>query len=102
LVGTVALHEFARLEDLSDELIALAFHAVVGASRLPLTSVEAPLPAFSLGQLAYCYRANGAAGPSSTGVADFLDRAPDMGLGWLEKTKLLEAVLRAAPAGDLG
>src|SRR5262249_39548372 len=30
--------------------------AVVGTSRLPLTSVEAPLPAFSFGRLYYGYR----------------------------------------------
>lgn len=57
LVGTAILGDFADLDELRDELICLLFHAVVGTSRLPLTSVEAPLPAFSFGQLAYCYRA---------------------------------------------
>jgi len=38
---------------LPPELASLLTHAVIGASRLPLTSMEAPLPAFSLGRLAY-------------------------------------------------
>ena len=56
LVGTIKLRDFTALAEVRDELICLLFQAVVGASRLPLTSVEAPLPAFSLGELAYVYR----------------------------------------------
>lgn len=48
LVGTAPAD--ARL---FDELITLMFQAVVGTSRLPLTSLESPLPAFTLGQLGY-------------------------------------------------
>src|SRR5438128_1161102 len=51
LVGTIRLVCFANVEELRDELICLLFHAVVGLSRLPLTSIESPLPAFSLGEL---------------------------------------------------
>ncbi len=53
LVGTVSLGAMPDLDSLQDELICLLFHAVVGISRLPLTSVETPLPAFSFGQLYY-------------------------------------------------
>ncbi len=40
-------------ERLFDELSMLVFQAVVGTSRLPLTSLESPLPAFTLGQLGH-------------------------------------------------
>src|SRR5262249_19262083 len=56
LTGTILIDRFTTIGDLLDELICRPFHAVVGASRLPLTSVEAPLPAFSLGRLARFYR----------------------------------------------
>ena len=59
LVGAIAVTEFADAEEVHDELICLLFHAVVGTSRLPLTSVEAPLPAFSFGQLLYCHGIGG-------------------------------------------
>src|SRR5947208_176843 len=52
LVGTISLDRFADADELRDELIGLLFQAVVGCSRLPLQSVEAPLPAYSLGWLA--------------------------------------------------
>jgi hypothetical protein len=53
LVGTLALAEFAGMEKLEHELQGLLRSALEGTSRLPLHSVEAPLPAFSLGRLAY-------------------------------------------------
>jgi hypothetical protein len=56
LVGTVELSLFRDLEELRDELICLLFNAVVGTSRLPLAPAETPLPAFSFGQLFYCFR----------------------------------------------
>jgi hypothetical protein len=58
LVGTAELTRFRDLEDLRDELICLLFNAVVGTSRLPLAPVETPLPAFSFGELFYCFRAS--------------------------------------------
>lgn len=39
--------------DAADELTHAVLHAVVGTSRLPLTSLEAPLTEFTLGQLYY-------------------------------------------------
>ena len=53
LVGTI---EASRgLEAVRDELRVLLHLAVVGTSRLPLTSLEAPLPEFSTGQLWFQY-----------------------------------------------
>lgn len=48
LVGTIP-----AAADSLPELAILLFQAVVGSSRLPLTSAEAPHPLFSLGQLGY-------------------------------------------------
>jgi hypothetical protein len=56
LTGTIHLEQFRDLADLEDELACQLFHAIVGASRLPLTSVEAPHPLYSFGDLFYCYR----------------------------------------------
>ncbi|HEX3726256.1 MAG TPA: hypothetical protein VHV08_08435 [Pirellulales bacterium] len=50
-VGTLDAKQSAH--DLSSELSQDVFLAVIGTSRLPITSLESPLPAFSLGQLAY-------------------------------------------------
>jgi hypothetical protein len=105
LVGTVALDRFRTLEDLRDELICQTFHAVAGASRLPLTSVESPLPAFSLGQLAYVYQASAPAAAREGGPmrspAELVERGLHEDLGWLETTKLLETVLRAVSPEEL-
>ena len=59
LVGSIDLSPMRDVEELRDELICLLFNAVVGTSRLPLAPVETPLPAFSFGELLYCYRADG-------------------------------------------
>jgi hypothetical protein len=56
LVATLRFDQFADLDKLRDSMICGLYHAVVGTSRLPLTSVEAPLPAFSFGQLFYYFR----------------------------------------------
>ena len=55
LVAVLSLDEYLDAAEARDELAGQLFLAVVGVSRLPLTSVEAPLPAFSLGQLGYFY-----------------------------------------------
>ncbi len=100
LVGTVPLGSFATADELHDELICRLFHAVVGASRLPLLSVEAPLPAFSFGELLYCYRPGADGGPLSEWrqlVRDMLSPP----LSWLERAKLLEALLRAVRPSEM-
>ncbi|MFL5339735.1 MAG: hypothetical protein ACJ8F7_06165, partial [Gemmataceae bacterium] len=93
LVGTVEPGQFASTSGLRDELAALLFHAVIGTSRLPVNSLEAPLPAFLLGQLGYVYRDYAGASPL-TQVADLIDRAPVPVMGPAERARLLEVVLR--------
>ncbi len=102
LVGAVDVADFPDAADLHDELICLLFHAVVGSSRLPLTSVEAPLPAFSFGQLLYCHGIGGAGdGPvrSREALADAIGAAN--ALNSLERVKLLEAFLHAHPLEEM-
>ncbi len=94
LVGVVDMRDFADADELHDELICLLFQAVVGTSRLPLTSVEAPLPAFSFGQLMYCHGLGGPRCPTERLVEHPL--APS--LNRRERVKLLEAFLHATPA----
>jgi hypothetical protein len=53
LVGTLTLADFDEKTNVSDEIDLLIRLAVLGTSRLPLTSVESPHPAFSFGQLLY-------------------------------------------------
>jgi hypothetical protein len=82
---------------LCDELSCRLFEAVVGTSRLPLSSVEAPLPAFSFGQLFYCYRP----GTASTGPLrtweDLVRACLPLPLNRLEQARLMETFLRAVP-----
>ena len=103
LTGTIHLKEFTHAEELRDELICRLFRAVVGASRLPLTSVEAPLPAFSLGELAYFYRPG--LPPESPGPmrswAELLEGTRGTGLGRSEQAKLLETLLHATPCAEM-
>lgn len=95
LAGTVRLREFDDSEELRDELASRLFRAVVGASRLPLHSVEAPLPAFSFGRLFYHFSPGAApdAGPIRT-AHEFADRL-DPSWTPVECAKLLETCLHA-------
>ncbi len=97
LAGTVRLDRLSGAGELRDELVCQVFHAVVGASRLPLTSVEAPLPAFSLGRLAYFH---GAAGPMRS-WRELLVGTRGAGLGRLERAKHLETLLHATPHAEV-
>jgi hypothetical protein len=104
LVGTVALDHFADLDTLRDEVICLLFQAVVGTSRLPLTSLEAPLPGFSLGELAYFHRPHLSAAAAWTPLrspADLIDAALGAHLSRPEQVKWLETFLRALPLLEL-
>jgi hypothetical protein len=103
LVGTVRLDQFTNIDELRDEVICQLFQAVVGTSRLPLTSLEAPLPEFSLGQLAYCYRqgARARSGPLQRSE-DLISHALTDEIAWIEQVKLLEAAVRASPSERIG
>ncbi|HTU92929.1 MAG TPA: hypothetical protein VMF69_22805 [Gemmataceae bacterium] len=102
LAATLRLDRFADVEELRDELACSLFQAVVGTSRLPLSSVETPLPAFSFGQLFYCYRPD--APPSAGPVRGWHGLLTDMlapALNPLEEAHLLETFLHAAPAEEM-
>jgi hypothetical protein len=90
LVGTIELERFATLDELRDEILCQLFQGVVGSSRLPLTSVEAPLPGFSFGYLFYCGQAADLSGA-------LLDRFLTRKLAPRERAKLLETFLHSFP-----
>lgn len=93
LVGTIVLAEYAELESVRDELICLTWQAVVGTSRLPLTSVEAPLPAFTFGQLHYLYSESCGEEPITSWQA-WLLRGLQTPCARRETVKLVEFTLR--------
>jgi hypothetical protein len=100
LVGTLHLERFRDVEELRDELICQLFHAVVGR-RLPLSSVEAPLPDFSFGRLFYCYRGRTPVGGPIHSVAQVPSGMLSAELCCSEQARLLEALLRAASRENL-
>ncbi|MCS6976861.1 MAG: hypothetical protein NZM31_07625 [Gemmatales bacterium] len=53
LVGTLDLNEYPEVAAFQHALEHLLHLAFVGTSRLPVTSLESPLPAFALGRLFY-------------------------------------------------
>jgi hypothetical protein len=104
LVGTISVGRFGDAPaSLARELSELLFRAVIGMSRLPLTSVETPLPAFSLGRLAYFRVATGVktCGPLRT-WQDLTDQVLLRGVPKLERAKLLETFVHAVPRDELG
>src|SRR5262249_35363341 len=92
LVATIELSDSLDLDRFRDVLAYRLFQAVVGVSRLPLTSIEAPLPAFTLGQLAYFD--GSPAEEAIRSPSDLLDRRLIPALSSTQKAKLLETVLR--------
>jgi hypothetical protein len=101
LVGAIQLDQFATAGAFRDELACLLFHAVVGTSRLPLTSVEAPLPGYTLGQFAYWFRPNNGGGGPLTSWSHICRLPDQVGLTDGERVKHLEFLLRAVPRDDL-
>src|SRR5713226_8764402 len=102
LVGTIPLKDFRTGPELVDEIICLLFQGLVGTSRLPLTSLENPLPAFTFGKLFYIHGAQSAEESGSMrSMEDLIRRAPAHNLARLEEVKLLEIVLRAASEEQL-
>ncbi len=74
--------------------------AVIGTSRLPITSLESPLPAFSLGELAYLPELPTGGEPRRDPIA-LLEQALAGGWKRIEQAKSLEIALRAAAAVDV-
>jgi hypothetical protein len=98
LACTIEFSRVSSVGELRQEIICGLFQAVVGTSRLPLTSVEAPLPAFSLGRLAYFYHS----GPAPLRTwRDLADETLIVELTSQERGKLLETVLHAIPSKEL-
>ena len=100
LVATLDLRAYSNLEHLREDLGFRLFQAVIGTSRLPLTSLEAPLPGFTLGKLAYF--------PSMTGQGHALklvglniEYALVNAQTTLEKVKAFEFVLRGSSPKEL-
>ena len=101
LVGSIHLDRVGSVSNLQEELRCLLFQAVVGSSRLPITSIEAPLPAFSLGELAYFGRMEAEELPAESGPMrshdQLIDRVLTQSLSETETARLLETVLRSIP-----
>ncbi len=98
LVGVIRPAEFASMAALFDELVANLHFAVVGVSRLPLTSVELPLPSFTFGQLHYCYTSCRKAQDSLTSA---MERFAEDGMGIVEQARLIESAIRATPSDGM-
>jgi hypothetical protein len=97
LVGTVSIAACRTAGRLRDELSGLMLDAVVGTSRLPLTSLESPLPAFTLGQLAYSY-ADATRDSADGDPYRWAERFRDPQLIPFERAKLLESLVRCTSA----
>ncbi|OAI54288.1 hypothetical protein AYO44_15210 [Planctomycetaceae bacterium SCGC AG-212-F19] len=98
LVATIDLTKYSELEPLREDLGFRLFQAVIGTSRLPLTSLEAPLPGFTFGEFGYIPTMDG--GPNCVrSPLEFLD--PIWFELGLEGVKRLELGLRAAYPAEL-
>ncbi|HEV3136819.1 MAG TPA: hypothetical protein VGZ26_02925, partial [Pirellulales bacterium] len=93
LAGTIEIEHFDS-DTLRAELAGHVFRAVIGSSRLPITSIESPLPAFSLGQLAYLSNRSDSCEAQSDPLA-FLRSALVQNCKTIEQVKALEVALRA-------
>ncbi len=96
LVGTLDVEQL-ETDELPAELATLVYLAVVGISRLPITSLESPLPSFSLGQLAYLPDLP-ATGPAHRDTGEFLHAALRTSQPIPFQARALETALRASDA----
>jgi len=101
LVGTIPLAGVSGEEELRRRLSRCIFLAVVGTSRLPITSLESPLPGFSLGQLGYLPSRVEPGDQPLSSSGELIDQGLTTGLALIERAKLLEMVLRAARPADV-
>src|SRR5579864_941115 len=100
LIGSLSLAETSSADQLRDNLASLLFLAIVGTSRLPLTSEESPHPAFTFGQWMYCYRANAGDVPCSN-AREWIATTLRTGLPWKQKARLLEFLIRTSGNEDI-
>jgi hypothetical protein len=117
LIASFDLADFDSTEDFRREVGCSLARAVTG-TRLPLTPIEAPLPAFSFGMLFYAPPSGASRGdrrehrdaerttlrgaarhevPKGGSCRELLERLPCHP----EPSRLIEAWLRAVPVGDL-
>jgi hypothetical protein len=101
LTGTIRLEQFADLGDLEDELACQLLGAVVGASRLPLASVEAPHPLYSFGELFYCYRPWGEGDEPLRSWQEAAIMCLHADVTWRERARGLETMLHDASLGEM-
>jgi hypothetical protein len=101
LVGTIDLAGVTSEQELLRRLSRAIFLGVIGTSRLPITSLESPLPGFSLGQLGYVPSRVAPGGPPLSSLPELLEQGLTAGLPLVERAKLLELVLRAAKPSDV-
>ncbi len=97
LTATLALDQWSETEALRRELSGCLFRAVVGASRLPLTSLEAPLPGFSLGEIHYCHEARAGATPHPMRSWEELVERSTTRVTRSEQARVLEMILHVIP-----
>ena len=93
LTGTIDVDRF-DVDQLTSEVAAYVYLAVIGTSRLPITSLESPLPALSLGQLSYSPRLNTSAAPFTDSIS-FASAAFDRNRPVSLDAKALETALRS-------
>jgi len=94
LVATLNV-DTSNLHRLAAPLAHAVWLAVVGTSRLPITSLESPLPAFSLGRLGYCPGLRHAEGVWRDPI-DFAVEGWKLSAPVLMHAKLLETALRGS------
>lgn len=101
LVGTIELAEFRDDDDLRAEISHLVSDAFIGTSRLPLTSVESPLPGFSLGHFAFFDLKDAVSSPIRRSCRDLMQGCFWARLGVPEFSRLLEVMFRAAAGEEI-
>lgn len=104
LVGSISVNKSPP--QIEQELTQDLHLAIVGTSRLPITSLESPLPAFSLGRLAYFARLNKSdenvakVGTWVKSADELIARSLAVVETIADQARLLEVVLRAASADE--
>ena len=98
LVGSITLCENITPDGLLPRLTDCLSRAVVGTSRLPITSLESPLPAYLLGQLSYV---PGHDAGSICDLEELIRRKLSSEMPPACRARLLETVLRALPGAEV-
>src|SRR5262245_27016653 len=102
LVGTIQPDQYLIPPFFAHEVPHELLRAVVGVSRLALTSLEAPLPAFALGRLAYFHCEKCGEGGPLRSWRELVEKIGQLGVNHLAEVKLFEFFLRATPKEVLG